>query len=340
MCGYLPAQYRWVQARSAKMQDMNWDDLRFFLAAARSRTLSGAARRLGVNQTTVTRRLEALEAELGVRLFDRTPGGIIATQAGAEILRVAEQVEDNVAALERQALGLDARLTGELRVTTLDMTAFYEAGLFDGFARRHPGIELELSVGNFPRNLTRREADVAIRWTDAPPEHLVGHRVARAEYALYGANSLLETLPAEVGLADYPWLGWDMTSNARVTWAWMQQNIPEANIVCRFDMALAMHAAIKAGMGVGFMPCAYADGDPTLRRLRPVEPGFGIDIWVLTHPDLRGSARVRAFLDHASSHFETKRELFAGRGSTGVSGGQGVSAGRTHQSSNLDPDLH
>jgi DNA-binding transcriptional LysR family regulator len=294
------------------MQGMNWDDLRFFLAAARSKTLSGAARQLGVNQTTVTRRLEALEGELGVRLFDRTPGGIVATQAGAEILRIAEQLEENVATLERQVLRLDARLTGELRVTTLDMTAFYEADLFDGFARRYPGIELELSVGYFLRNLTRREADVAIRWTNTPPEHLVGHRVARAEYALYGAISLLERVPAEVPLADYPWLGWDVASDARATAAWMRHNVPEANVVCRFDMALAMHAAVKTGMGVSFMPCAYGDADPSLRRLRPVEPGFSIDIWVLTHPDLRGSARVRAFLEHAGAYFEAKRDLFAG----------------------------
>jgi DNA-binding transcriptional LysR family regulator len=309
------------------MQAMNWDDLRFFLAAARSKTLSAAARRLGVNQTTVTRRLDALEGELGVRLFDRTPEGIVATQAGAEILRVAERVEDSVVTLERQALGLDARLTGGLRVTTLDMTAHYEARLFDAFARRYPGIELELTVGNFPRNLTRRESDVAIRWTDAPPEHLVGHRVARAEYALYGASSLLDTLPARIALSDYPWLGWDQSSNARVTWAWMRENVPEANIVCRFDMALAMHAAIRAGMGVGFMPCAYGDADPGLRRLRPVEPGFGIDIWVLTHPDLRTSARVRAFLDLASAYFEGKRELFAGRQADAVRKPQRESAG-------------
>ena len=295
------------------MQNMNWDDLRFFLAAARAKTLTGAARRLGVNQTTVARRLEALEGELGVKLFDRTPAGTIATQAGAEILRVAEQVEDNVATLERQVLGLDARLTGELRVTTIDMTAVYDADLFDGFAQRYPRVALELSAGNFPRNLTRREADIAIRWTASPPEHLVGHRVARAEYALYGTVSLLEKLTPDTPLGDHPWLGWDTASDARVTAAWMRQHVPDAKVVCRYDMALAMHAAIKTGMGIGFMPCAYGDADPTLRRLRPVEPGFGMDIWVLTHPDLRGSARVRAFLDHATVYFAGKRDRFAGR---------------------------
>lgn len=295
---------------------MNWDDLRFFLAATRSKTLSDAARRLGVNQTTVTRRLEGVESELGVRLFDRTPGGIITSQAGADILRVAERVEESVAELERQVLGRDARLTGELRVTTLDMTAFYDADLFASFAQRYPGVDLELTVGNFPRNLTRREADVAIRWTSMPPDHLVGHRVARAEYALYGALSLLEKFPADLPLADYPWLGWDVASDARVTAEWMRQNVPAAKVVCRYDMALAMHGAVRAGMGVSFMPCAYGDADQSLRRLRPVEPGFGMDIWILTHPDLRSSARVRAFLEHAGAYFEARRDRFAGRDNT------------------------
>ncbi len=294
------------------MQNMDWDDLRFFLAAARSKTLSGAAKQLGVNQTTVTRRLESLEHELGVRLFDRTPSGIVTTQAGADILRVAERVEDDVATLERQALGRDARLSGELRVTTVDMIALFEAELFESFARRYPGIALELSIGDLTRNLTRREADVAIRWTAAPPEHLVGHRVVRAEYALYGAASLLEGFPRGTALHDYPWLAWDPAADARVTTAWMRQHVPQANIVCRFDMAVAMYAAVRAGMGVSFLPCAYADPDPALKRLRAVEPGFEIDIWLLTHPDLRSTARIRAFMEHASSYFEARRKSYAG----------------------------
>ncbi len=294
------------------MQNLNWDDLRFFLAVARSKTLSGAARRLGVNQTTVTRRLESLESALGVRLFDRTAAGIAATQAGAEILQVAENVEDNVSSLERQILGQDTRLTGELRVTTIDMTAFYDAALFESFARRYPEIELELSVGYFPRNLTRREADVAIRWTASPPEHLVGHHLLQAQYALYGAASLLEKFSPDTPLDQYPWLAWDVANNARVTEEWMRENVPHARIVCRYDMALAMHAAIDAGIGLGFMPCAYGDSDAALTRMRPVEPNFGIDIWLLTHPDLRGTARVRAFMQHCVEYYESRRALFNG----------------------------
>lgn len=293
---------------------MDWDHLRFLLAAAQAKTLSGAARQLGVNQTTVTRRLESLENELGVRLFDRTSSGLVATPAGAEILRVAERVGDDVAALERQVLGKDARLTGELRVTTVDLVALFEVALFESFAQRYPGIGLELAVGYFPRNLTRREADVAIRWTDSPPGHLVGQHVARAEYALYGAASLLERFPRNAALQDYPWLAWDVAAEARLTAAWMRQHVPQAHIVCRYDMAVALHAAVRAGLGLGFLPCAYADDDPALRRLRPVEPDFGMDVWVLTHPDLRGTARVRAFLEHAAAHFGARRKAYAGRG--------------------------
>ena len=199
------------------MQGLDWDDLRVFLAISRSKTLSGAARTLGVNQTTVTRRLETLEARLGVRLFDRSPGGVSPTGAATDILQVAERVEDNIALIERQLVGQDMRLTGELRVTTIDMSAYYDADLFESFAQRYPHIELELSVGYFPRNLTRREADVAIRWTDKPPEHLVGQRVCTAEYAVYGARSLLDRHGAEASLSEFPWVDWDVANNARVT---------------------------------------------------------------------------------------------------------------------------
>lgn len=294
------------------MQGLDWDDLRVFLAVARSRTLSGAARTLGVNQTTVTRRLEALEARIGVRLFDRSPAGVSPTNAATEVLQVAEQVEDRVALIERHIAGQDMRLTGELRVTTIDMSAYYDAELFESFAERYPEIELELSTGYFPRNLTRREADVAIRWTDKPPEHLVGQRVATAEYAVYGARSLLDRRGADAPLNEYPWVDWDVANNAKVTAQWMRNNVPQAHIVCRFDMALALHAAIKAGAGLGFMPCAYGDTDSSLQRVRPVEPGFGIDVWLLTHPDLRSTARVRAFMQHATAYFESHRKRFAG----------------------------
>lgn len=295
------------------MQSMDWDHLRFFLAVAQAGTLSGAARQLGVNQTTVTRRLEALESELSTRLFDRTAAGLVVTPAGMEAMRAAERVADELAAIERNVVGRDARLTGELRVTTIDLVAVFEAPLFEAFGQRYPGVVLELSVDYFPRNLTRREADVAIRWTDSPPEHLIGQRMARAEYSLYGAQALLGRYPSDAGLEEYPWLAWDDAAEARMTTDWMRRNVPRARVVCRYDMALALHAAARAGQGLAFLPCAYADADPMLRRMRDVEPGFGMDIWVLTHPDLRRTARVRAFLEFAAEHFAARRRAYSGQ---------------------------
>ncbi len=294
------------------MQIMNWDDLRILVATARFPTLSGAARELGVNQTTVSRRLQSLEADLGVRLFDRGPEGIAITPAGERVVGAAARIADAVADLGRQAAGEDARLGGSLRVTTLDIVAAYDADLFGGFADRYPGIALELSTGDMPRNLTRREADIAIRWTNAPPEHLVGRRVARAEFALYGAVALLDGTAPGAELPDYPWLDWDDSVEARLTRAWMRRHAPDARIVCRFDAAPALHAAVKAGIGLAFLPCGYADRDPGLRRLRPPEPGFGMDVWVLTHADLRNTARVRAFTDHAAAFYTARRAAFAG----------------------------
>jgi len=301
------------------MHVLDWDDLRVFLAVARSKTMTGAARKLGVNQTTVTRRLENLEKKLGTRLFDRSPGGVAPTSAAEEILTVAERVEENVASIERQLAGQDMRLTGDLRVTTHDMCAYYDADLFDTFTKRYPEIELELSVGYLPRNLTRREADIALRWTDNPPEHLVGQRVASAEYALYGAKTLIENAPGNANPNDFPWVDWDIANNARVTAQWMRQNAPQARVVARYDMALALHAAIVSGMGLGFMPCAYGDTNPALKRVRPVEPGFGMGVWILTHPDLRSTARVRAFMQHASAWFASHQGRFDGtEGATGT----------------------
>jgi DNA-binding transcriptional LysR family regulator len=288
---------------------MDWDHLRFFLATSRFETLTDAARQLGVNQTTVTRQLQAFQSSIGTQLFDRTVEGLVMTQAGEDVLAAAEQIEDVIAALDRRVHGRDARLSGRLSVTTVDMVGAYDAGLFKHFAERYPDIELELYVDDAQRSLTRREADVAIRWTDTPAEHLVGRRLVRAAYAPYGSVDLVGAKPKRP-LASYPWLAWHPVKGARVSDAWMRKRVPDATIVCRFDSAIAMHAAVRAGMGVALMPCAYTAGDPGLRQLARIQPELGFDLWVLTHPDLRRSARVRAFLEHTADYFATHRARF------------------------------
>jgi DNA-binding transcriptional LysR family regulator len=292
---------------------VNWDDLRFLLAVTRASTLSEAALALGVTQTTVTRRLTALEEQVGARLVVRTSHGIVVTDTGRTVARAAAEVEGRLATLDQQITARDDALEGPLRIATIDMVAHYDAELFASFRARYPGVDVTVFTGYERRNLGRDAADIAIRWTNDPPETLVGRRMGTASFALHAGRQLVERIGEDVSLADVsladlpladlPWLGWIPAMRAEITEAWMRQHVPDARIVARYDSAIALHAAIRAGLGVAFMPCAYAAQDPTLVRLRPPERGFDYDVWLLLHAQARYAARVRAFADHAASYF-------------------------------------
>lgn len=289
-----------------------WDDLRYVLAVAREGTLSKAAKRLGVNHSTVSRRLTAASEQLGVRLFERLPDGYVPTKAGEDVVRVAERLEEDVLSLESRVLGRDAELKGALRVSTTDMLAWRLIPELPSFFERYPQVQLELTVGYQVSSLTKREADVAIRVTNAPPEHLVGRKVARMEFALYASRALHARM-GDASLEDYPWLAWDRRSGARMTERWMELHVPEARVVMTVDDAPSMVRATRRGVGISFLACIDADEEDELVRLRDVEPGFGMDLWVLTHPDLRETARVRAFTAFANELYAGWSDRFAGR---------------------------
>lgn len=153
---------------------VNWNDLSVLLAVSRSSTMTGAARRLGVDQTTVSRRLRALEESVGVRLVSRRRDGITLTEAGLEAARAGEIMETVATDLERSLVGSDAQLAGTVRVTTVALLAHHHPDLFSGFAERYPAIELEVETASSFRSLSRREADLAIRFTDRPDPSLFG----------------------------------------------------------------------------------------------------------------------------------------------------------------------
>ena len=277
--------------------------------------MTETAKRLGMNQTTVSRRLETLESSLGVELVHRRQDGIVLTEAGLDAVRSIEQMETVAHDLERRLLGTDTELAGAITVTTTDVITHYHPELFTTFAERYPAIELEVDTNFHARSLARREADIALRWTLKPDEGLFGRKLATAEYALYAHKTLIKAVGRRAKLSSYPWLAFTAASKARLTEEWMQHHVPDASIVCRYTHTLSMYAAIRQGSGVGFIPCAYADHDPALARLRGVVPNFGYDLWVLTHPDLSKTARVRAFLSHAGEFFDRKKKLYAGKSS-------------------------
>jgi DNA-binding transcriptional LysR family regulator len=289
---------------------MNWDDLRYLLTAARERNLSAAGRKLGVNQTTISRRLQHLQDDLAVRLVDHTTRGISLTPAGEEVLRAATAVDEVLTSLDRSVVGGDARLRGSLRVTVSDLTTL-DGELFASFTRAYPGIDLELAVSDRTLNITRREADVALRFASRPPEDLVARQLARVDYAAYASHELVEAVGKRAKLDRYPWLGWDESKGAKGTEAWMRANVPAARIACRFDSAVAMFAAARAGMGAALVPCGYAELEPQLRQVTPADPTLAWFLWVLVHPDLRKNARVRAFVEHVVEYHRVATPRFS-----------------------------
>jgi DNA-binding transcriptional LysR family regulator len=278
---------------------MNWDDLRFALALARHGTLSRAARALGGTHTTVARRLQGIEADLGSQLFHATAEGYTPTAAGQLVIEAAERTEAEMLALEARVMGGDARLEGTLRVTTMDILFRRHEGIFSSFLERFPGVELTVSCGDSEASLTRREADIALRMTSRPPEHLVGRRVGRVEFAVYASRKLARRIGAEAPFSAWPWLHWDERLEGRWIDAWLSENAPGARIAMRLDMgSLGLREAVASGIGVFFLACSEGDPDPRLRRVGAVQNAHGRDVWLLTLAELRNSSRVRAFMDH------------------------------------------
>ena len=301
------------------MHGLDWDDLRFVLAIAREHTLSKAAEKLGVTHTTVSRRVKAFEERMGVRLFDRAPDGFVPTAAGLDVQRVAEEMEGEVLALEGRVLGRSAQLSGNLLVSGLDFM-FEEFHVdFASFMEAYPDIELTYDSSTEAVSLTRREADVVMRLSNSPSEHLVGRKVARMQFAVYGARSLVERVGEDAPLEAYPWLHWDERLNPRWMDQWLAKHAPGARVVLRVGQSYAVtRVAVEEGMGVNFMPCIHGDRVPGLVRLSKILEPFARDLWLLTHPDLRNNPRVRAFMDHMGPAIHAKHAAIAGAPDVGV----------------------
>ena len=296
-------------------RNLAWDDFRLVKAVADARGLTGAAERLGVNHSTMFRRLGQIEDALGVALFERHRTGYALTTAGEEMVALAERMDDAVTAFARKLAGRELSPAGELRVTTSDsLLVHLLTPLFARFRGRCPDVRLDVVLGNQALNLSKRDADVAIRASDGPPETLVGRRVARIAWALYGrAADFPRAGAVDLGSLDQrPWvsLGDDLATLKVVRF--VREHVPPERIVYKINTVLGLAEAVEAGIGVGHLPCFVADVRPSLVRLSPPEPRFAADLWLLTHPDLRHAARVRVFLDFLAAEIAGRRKLIEG----------------------------
>jgi DNA-binding transcriptional LysR family regulator len=235
---------------------IDWEDLRYVLAVADAGAVAAAARALGVNHTTVLRRVNAFEERLGLRLFERLPTGYALTAGGEELLAAARAMAGTVAALERRLQGRDLRLEGGLRVSTTDtlMTSPVLPNALAAFRERHPGIVVEVSTPNAVANLTRRDADVAIRPALDPPETLVGRRLCDVAFAPYAAPAYLAASGAgPAALAARRWVAPDDSLAGSSVSRWMRAALPDAEIVLRADSLVSLRQAALSGLGAAIL---------------------------------------------------------------------------------------
>ncbi|MEZ5936270.1 MAG: LysR family transcriptional regulator [Alphaproteobacteria bacterium] len=279
---------------------MEWDDLRYVLAVGRQGALSAAARDLGVNHSTVFRRIGLIEERLGVRLFERRRDGCTPTPAGEEAILLAEHMEGDVDRLERRLAGRDTRPSGVIRVTTTDtLLEPMLAPMLAAFRDAQPDIRLEVIVDNRFFSLSKRDADVAIRPSTAPPETLVGLRVSAIATAIYGSAGYLEAAAPLDRPDAHDWIAPDDSLATLPLARWLRATLGQTEPVFRTNTLMGMAAAAKAGLGLAPLPCFLGDAAPELRRTHPPIDALASELWLLTHRDLQHVARVRVFLDFA-----------------------------------------
>lgn len=293
-------------------KQLAWDDLLYVLAVGRSGSLSGAARLLGVNHSTVFRRIALTEDRLGVRLFDRQRKGYSPTPAGEAMISFAEEMDIGITALERRLVGEDMRPAGTVRLASTDTLLPLLAGLMPGFASQYPNIRLELATATQMVNLTRRDADVALRATTAPDEHLVGRKLASIGFAIYGAKEYVCHAGGDDLSENHSWIGLDETLAHTAAYKWLASNAPFENTRLVVSSLSGAMAAARHGNGLALLPCYMVDKDQDLVRCSPVLPAVSSELWLLVHRDLRKVARVRALLDYLGHEIGKLAAFFSG----------------------------
>jgi DNA-binding transcriptional LysR family regulator len=279
----------------------DWSDLKFFLELSRGGTLAAAARKLGVDNTTVGRRLAALERDLGAKLLARTPDGTTLTAAGDAIRAAAEQMEQAVYRAEQQALGADRKLSGLVRIATTEMLGeFVVLPALRALHEKHPQIRIELITGTAKLDLARREADVALRYTRPESGDLIVHRAGQVAFAAYASKSYLAAHGRPErggGFAGHDMIAFDSGPRTfRKGGELAGESLRDVRFVMRTNSVLMMLHAVQQGLGIGTFPCVLAEGQPELVRLGGSPPEMD-ELWLLMHPDVHQTGRVRALLD-------------------------------------------
>jgi len=295
----------------------DWDDLKHLLAVARQGSTLAAGRALGVDQSTVQRRLVALEKRIGQTLVQRQPGGYRLTAFGQALLPHAERVEQAVAAFEQQIASAGAEVAGIIRVACPEPIVFRisQSTLLQRFQALHPALQVQFVMGDKYVDLMQGEADVALRSGDTDAGELVGRKIGDSIWAVYASRDYLQRHGRPQGiddLAQHALVGFDDTMARHRIAAWLRKVAPDVTLAARSNSVLGLVYSAKAGLGVAPLPIALGDAEADLVRV--IEPVAELSrIWrVLTTPALRRTPRVSAFFDFIVSEIDTLRPIISG----------------------------
>jgi DNA-binding transcriptional LysR family regulator len=291
---------------------IDWNDLRYFLAVAKAGTTLAAARELDVSQSTAARRIDALEAALGLKLFDRRQSGYALTDIGKALTETATGIEVAAGAFTSKAAALKRGLTGTVRITSNELFAGEVLmPSLNAFRQAHPGILLEMVTSDRRLDLAKGEADVALRAGTRPSQaNLVGRRIAKDTWSFYCSRAYAKRhgTPASLSdLAKHQVLGPDPQAFASPLVDWLQRSIPRRAILLQQNSVATMLASLRNGLGVGLMADFVARSDPDLVLCFEPSIDAEYEIWLLTHERLRDDPHVRAVLDFLDHHLRSKR---------------------------------
>ncbi|TQV83752.1 LysR family transcriptional regulator [Denitrobaculum tricleocarpae] len=294
---------------------LEWDGLRDFAVVAEAGSLSAGAKRLQVSQPTISRRIGALEAHLKARLFNRVPRGLELTEAGEDLLERVRRMELEALSIERFTLGADAAPEGAVRVSVIELFAEWLAEEFAAFSRSYPKIRIELIVDNASANLVRREADIAVRMFRPDQPDLVARKVGEHGLGFFASPEYLEkhgTPQRFRDLREHDIVGFDEAAIVSGTAKAMERLAPRERYVFRSNGLMVHVAAMKAGLGVGGTSAFLAEREGGLVRVLEDKANIMQEIWLVTHEDLRRSARIRATMDFLAAVFENNGPALAG----------------------------
>lgn len=295
----------------------DWDDLKHLLAVARHGSTLAAGRALGVDQSTVQRRLVELERRIGQSLVQRQPSGYRLTEFGREMLPFAEAVERSVQAFERQLDTLGTETAGVIRLTCPEpiVNRIMQTGLLDRFHAKHPALRVQFVMSDKYIDLSQGDADVALRSGDTDDDELVGRKIGDSIWAVYASQTYIERHGQPAGIEDlakHALVGFDDTLAKHRIAQWLGKVAPDAQMAARSSSVLGLIYSVKAGIGIGPLPLPLGDAEPDLVRvLGPVAELSRI--WrLLTTRELRRTPRVSAFFDFIVEEIETLRPILTG----------------------------